>query len=117
LKNGANNSGRSWLGGVEESEAAGEAARAAYYDTLGRTCDASRTLLDEFGETLRRSRGVAPIDRRPTDREVALQLRLMVATFAEVADAFDPPAPRDPDEITTTTKRIKRRGDSQPGQK
>jgi len=41
----------------------------------------------------------------------------MVATFAEVADAFDPPAPRDPDEITTTTKRIKRRGDSQPGQK
>ena len=125
MKNGSRNgSGGTWLGGVGEGSAVGETARATYYDQLARTCDALRTLVDEFGETLRRSRGVAPIDRGPTDREVALQLRLTATTFTEVADALAPAQhpPRLPEEVTTETKRIRRRAagtdeDSSPGRK
>lgn len=117
MHNGAGNNGRSgpgWTGST-----VGEAARDAYYDSLERTCSALRALLDTFGETIRRSRGVEAIDRSPTDREIALQLRLTSSTFLDIADALYPefPKARRRDEVTTETKRIKRRGDSEPGRK
>ncbi len=101
------------------AEAAGIAAREAYYDSLERVNAHTRALLDTFGETIRRSRGVEAIDRGPTDREVALQLRLTAATYVMVADGLAPvPRPaRERDEVTTETKRIKRRSDSSPGHK
>ncbi len=111
------------------AESAGEAARQAYFAQLERVCDALRAHLDTFGETIRRTRRVEAIDRGPTDREVALQLRLTAATFLEVADGLAPPPAarsRAQDEVTTETKRIKREGswvgqkrrpDSEPGHK
>lgn len=116
--NGSSN-GTGGRGRDSASAAADEAARAAYYDQLARTSDALRTLLDTFGETLRRSRGVEAIDRRPTDREIALQLRLTSSTFLDIAQVLDeePVRVRSSDEITTATKRIKRRADSEPGRK
>jgi hypothetical protein len=113
VKNGASN-GTGGGGRDSAGAAAGdEAARTAYYDQLDRTATALRTLLDTFGETLRRSRGVEAIDRRPTDREIALQLRLTSSTFLDIAQVLDeePVRVRPSDEITTATKRVRRRAD------
>lgn len=94
----------------------GEAARAAYYDTLGRVNDGLRAHLDTFGETIRRARRVEAIDRGPTDREVALQLRLTASTYLEVADALAPETRQErvPGETTTA---VRRRRDAQTGKK
>ena len=118
--NGSSN-GTGGRGHDSASAAVDEAARAAYYDQLDRTATALRGLLDTFGETIRRSRGVEAIDRRPTDREIALQLRLTSATFLDIAQVLDaePVRTRSSDEITTATKRVRRRSDegSSPGSK
>ncbi len=111
-KNGASN-GAGVGGNGAGSEAAGEVARQAYYDQLERVCHALVGHLHSFSEAFRRARQVEAIDRGPTDREIALQLRLSAATFLEVADGLAPvPAARstDRDEITTETKRVKREG-------
>ncbi len=109
-KNGTSNG---TVGGAGASaEIAGEVARAAYYVQLARVSDVLRAHLDEFGETIRRAGSVEAIDRRPTDREVALQLRLTAATLLEVADGLSAEPSRARDEVTTETKRIKRKSDS-----
>lgn len=117
-KHGVN--GTSNGGSGAGAEATGDAAREAYYDSLERTCASLRACLDTFGETIRRTRRVEAIDRRPADREIALQLRLTGALYGEVADLIDPDAVRPVrprDEVTTETKRVKRRADSSPGHK
>ncbi len=111
--------GTSGGGAGSGAEATGDKAREAYYDSLERVNANTRALLDTFGETIRRARGVEAIDRGPTDREVALQLRLTAATYIDVADGLAPALRpvKDRDEVTTETKRIKRRPDSEPGRK